>query len=482
MDQARQIQGISVSRRRKHAARRVDPVSPMATRPPIHETRSQFLAGVTVTRIYINSSAKEAFTHLFDAFFAAVKQVTGKSVRFKVFHPKGNLYSIHFDMEAAQVQGLGTWLSKMVLDDPALRALFPSINPDDLVKFILKICCVHLERTHKNQKLRAWYKHKVQYPWLLPGYNESLSSFPEGYWQQSPSHTNLVESAHVASNRATKINVLPVDAVRKHHEVNHISPRARIFDAQKAASIAAARETCILGNRNNHDQMRIRRNSIIEVQGKLANTTQSKKDLTAELKALKSQKKELGRVPRHSGSEKSGSDIEPVDSNSPPAMSSSPFDSPGPQLRATCTNFWSRRWAQPRIQSDGTRVPRPDVHLLRRGYRHDFTSQAPLDVDFFGYANVDFDFGMFGAAPAADLTCTTGPGTVLTTNSSSPPFEWPSLPPIPVSTPPSDLLPTSPPAPPPLGRKCQRRSSLDSLEPSNMIDEPRVRKVRVRTS
>ncbi|KAJ6628528.1 hypothetical protein B0H10DRAFT_2428809 [Mycena sp. CBHHK59/15] len=122
------------------------PVSPMATRPPIHETRSQFRAGVTVTRIYINSSAKEAFMHLFDTFFATVKQVTGKSVRFKAFHPKGNLYSIHFDMEAAQVQGLSTWLSKMVLDDPVLRALFPSINPDELVKFILKICSVHLER------------------------------------------------------------------------------------------------------------------------------------------------------------------------------------------------------------------------------------------------------------------------------------------------------------------------------------------------
>jgi hypothetical protein len=75
-----------------------------------------------------------------------VKQVTGKSVQFKAFHPKGNLYSIHFDMEAAQVQGLGAWLSKMVLDDPALRALFPSIDPDQLVQLILKLCTVHFER------------------------------------------------------------------------------------------------------------------------------------------------------------------------------------------------------------------------------------------------------------------------------------------------------------------------------------------------
>ncbi|KAJ6560476.1 hypothetical protein B0H10DRAFT_2240405 [Mycena sp. CBHHK59/15] len=78
---------------------------------------------------------------------STVKQVTGKSVGFKVFDPKGNLYSIHFDMEAAQDQGLGAWLSKMVLDDPVLRALFPSIDPDKLVQFILKLCSVHLERS-----------------------------------------------------------------------------------------------------------------------------------------------------------------------------------------------------------------------------------------------------------------------------------------------------------------------------------------------
>jgi hypothetical protein len=102
--------------------------------------------GVTVARIYTNAFSKEAFTHLFDAFFGTVKKVTGKSVRFKVFDAKGNIYSIHFDMEAAQVQGLGAWLSSMVIEDPALRALFPCIDPDKLVQFVLKLCSVHLER------------------------------------------------------------------------------------------------------------------------------------------------------------------------------------------------------------------------------------------------------------------------------------------------------------------------------------------------
>ncbi|KAF8190718.1 hypothetical protein K438DRAFT_1763162 [Mycena galopus ATCC 62051] len=82
------------------------------------------------------------------------------------------------------------------------------------------------------------------YPWLLSDFSESLSSFPKDYWQQSPSHTNLVENAHVASNNATKINLIPVEA--------------RIYDARETASIRAARETCILTNRNNSDQVRMR--------------------------------------------------------------------------------------------------------------------------------------------------------------------------------------------------------------------------------
>jgi hypothetical protein len=102
--------------------------------------------GLTVTRIYINSSTKEAFVHLFDAFFTTVKNVTGRPLRFKVFYETGNIFSIHFDMEAAQVQGLGVSLSKIVSDDPDLRARFPVHDPDTLVQYVVKLCSVHFER------------------------------------------------------------------------------------------------------------------------------------------------------------------------------------------------------------------------------------------------------------------------------------------------------------------------------------------------
>jgi hypothetical protein len=47
--------------------------------------------------------------------------------------------------------------------------------------------------------------------------------------------------------------------------------------------------------------------AIIETQEKLSTLTQDKKAAAARLKDLKSQKKTLGRVPRHSGSSKAGS-------------------------------------------------------------------------------------------------------------------------------------------------------------------------------
>ncbi|KAJ7628068.1 hypothetical protein B0H17DRAFT_1218393 [Mycena rosella] len=494
---------------------------------------------VTIARIYTNSCTKEAFTHLFDAFFSTVKQVTGQAVRFKAFHPKGNLYSIHFDMEAAQVQGLGSCLSKMVLDDPALRALFPSIDPDKLVQLVLKLCSVHLERStdplvplvgqetvdylnsirgfseavdfenwhkfcksHENKNLRDWYAHKIQYPWLLPGYNEHLSSFPKGYWHQSPSHTNLVESAHVATNRATKINLLPVEAVRT----------ARIFDARQAASIRAARETCILENRNNHDQVRMRRNltrtakrgtyqrqhaevgdSIDEAQKELAAIAQNKKVATARLKELKAQKKELGRVPRHSTSgrtaksfssiprlvaKEADSDIELVRSSSPvpQASSSSPVSSPAPLLRPLDNDDTDMFPAEIGSQAElpPLEFPAPvfiftDEELALLSMLP-FKDSAPLsDLELFT------GFGFNSPALPADTAglLTEWQDVISPVQSSSTPPDWPRLPPVPES-PPTDqsldaiVLPV----------RSTRKRHLE-VDPADVIDGPRVRKVRI---
>ncbi|KAJ7663289.1 hypothetical protein DFH06DRAFT_1395473 [Mycena polygramma] len=499
---------------------------------------------VTVARLYVNSYTKDAFTQLFDAFFSTVKQVTGKPVRFKAFHPQGNLYSIHFDMEAAQVQGLGAWLCKMVLEDPALRALFPSIDPDKLVQLILKLCSVHFERStdelvaavgkevvnylnrfhglsnpndienwhefcksHENRKLRDWYTHKASYPWLFPGYNESLSSFPPGFWQQSPSHTNLVESAHVASNRATQINLLPVESLRS----------ARAFDARKAASIAAARETCILLNRNNADQARMRRNAtrankrhtyrtdhddlnvgIQEAQVALAALNENKKVAAANLKTLKAQKKALGRVPRHDGSsgtrssassiprlvgnavevsdDDSESGVELVVDPTSLATPSSTFSSPPPTFSALDSDDIDFNY-----NSDATQLE-PGVEFNENWFMPDtsltgsdpfmYTDDQLLDLlthfpEAFD-AQPGFDFEAPLAASEMD--------SQAAASSPSAPLDWPALPPIPVSSPVESPVVPDISVPPQTTRK-RRREEVDE---GDIVTGTRTRTVRVR--
>ena len=52
-------------------------------------------------------------------------------------------------------------------------------------------------------QIKDWYAHKMMYPWLLPGFNRTLSRMPQKFWESTPRDSNLVETAHVATNRNT---------------------------------------------------------------------------------------------------------------------------------------------------------------------------------------------------------------------------------------------------------------------------------------
>ncbi|KAJ7589346.1 hypothetical protein C8J56DRAFT_1075887 [Mycena floridula] len=302
--------------------------------------------GNTIGRVYCNSATQEAFTMIFEEYFKTVEKVIKRPVRFKAFHPEaGNLYAVLVNMEAAQVQGLGRALLKLKMNNPAISGI-DTEDPDEMVQYILKLCYLHLERGtdklvseigkegveyllrvrgidnkddldtwhsyckyHPSKGVRDWYNHKIQYPWLLGGFNQMLSKMPDGYWAQSPSHTNLVESAHTATNKATGIGLTPVEAVEK----------ACKYDHQAAAKLRAARESCILQNSNNTDKdrwgrsisrashayQRGKEHSELDVQiatlrEEVCDSTQEKKEKQALLKNLIAQKQAKGGSPRHS--------------------------------------------------------------------------------------------------------------------------------------------------------------------------------------
>ncbi|KAJ7659707.1 hypothetical protein DFH06DRAFT_1130465 [Mycena polygramma] len=267
--------------------------------------RTKGMGGRDLVSLLRASFTKDAFTQSFDAFFSAVKQVTGKPVRFKAFHPQGDLYSVLFDMEAAQVQGFGASTDELVgvVGQETVDYLnrFRGLSDPPDIDNWHQFC-----RTHQNKKLRDRHTQKIRYPGLLPGFNESLSSFPLGFWQQSPSHTNLFESTHVATNRATNSNLLPLESLRTYTRM-----RRNVTRSNKRRSY---REDHAIFN-----------DSIMAAQAALAALNGNKKALY--LKTLKSPKKDLGRVPRNNDVDAPESDVEhPAGYAS--AVPSSPFSSP----------------------------------------------------------------------------------------------------------------------------------------------------------
>ena len=52
-----------------------------------------------------------------------------------------------------------------------------------------------------------WYKNKVPYKWFWSGLTQVKTRMPKEHWEIVPSHTNLVETAHVETNAATGIQL-----------------------------------------------------------------------------------------------------------------------------------------------------------------------------------------------------------------------------------------------------------------------------------
>ena len=100
-------------------------------------------------------------------------------------------------------------------------------SPEDIVAWH-EFC-----KGHPSEKLRSmfitenasvtslngstdWYAHNISYPWLLPGFNKYLSRMPDDFWDRTPHHTNLVETAHAGTNRSTQINLRPLEAIQRY--------------------------------------------------------------------------------------------------------------------------------------------------------------------------------------------------------------------------------------------------------------------------
>jgi len=70
--------------------------------------------------------------------------------------------------------------------------------------------------TGNSSLARSKLHHKASYPWLLPGFNSTLSRMPKEFWKSTPHDSNLVETAHVGTNQNTGIRLTPREAIEKY--------------------------------------------------------------------------------------------------------------------------------------------------------------------------------------------------------------------------------------------------------------------------
>jgi len=54
-----------------------------------------------------------------------------------------------------------------------------------------------------NRRHADWYQQKLAHPWYLPSVNPFLSIMDEHSWKSTPTHSNVVETAHAARNAET---------------------------------------------------------------------------------------------------------------------------------------------------------------------------------------------------------------------------------------------------------------------------------------
>ncbi|KAJ7866571.1 hypothetical protein B0H14DRAFT_2573303 [Mycena olivaceomarginata] len=138
----------------------------------------------------------------------------------------------------------------------------------------------------QNTKLKAWWTHKVSYPWLLPSLNRQLSRMSPKFWDLTPSDTNPNEGSHAHDNQVNKTNATLLKAILS----------AREFEGENAQIIKASLESGIWENGNNSLHARFSSQAALHARSQQkkaeVNSDPATKGLRSRLKATEKSSKE----------------------------------------------------------------------------------------------------------------------------------------------------------------------------------------------
>ncbi|KIJ37762.1 hypothetical protein M422DRAFT_259598 [Sphaerobolus stellatus SS14] len=290
---------------------------------------------ITVARIYCNRETRQAFRLIWSGWLNALENATGRRLKIKPLHKEGKLGTMLMDGSAPQIQGLGDVLIRE--NNPAVSGIMTT-DATEIVQWLTRTCDWHFKHnldplsevltkedmdrirlfrfipnqedmdtfiqwasTHPEKKLRNWMANKLAHPWYIPSLCQHFSKIPQLDWKLSPADNNLNESSHPAANRATGTCLSLVEAIEM----------ARPYDVQIYTDRKKLDETCVQKNphntikhclASNGHRMNSRaqkanedhevRAKLMEIQKRKANLDERKRQLAAESKALREEKKQ----------------------------------------------------------------------------------------------------------------------------------------------------------------------------------------------
>ncbi|KAJ7076596.1 hypothetical protein B0H15DRAFT_805590 [Mycena belliarum] len=271
----------------------------------------------TFGRIYMDAKDADAFEFAWDKVDEVFYGATGKHLAFKAWDPEGWLVSISGDMEAAPWIGMARSFIKRMDSDKR-----PTV--DEFLAKVLRVCRRHAieglkksvkphldeSQFHRFQRvlnlktrgevddfssyvfslnippITAWWNHKLNHKWILPGLIECLSGLSHEEWMTTPFTSNGNETQHHWTNLQTGIGLPARECILRAKDADQAVGR------QFEQSLASG----VMTNNRNELSHRTSRNakrhtSAVE-KAKLASASNSKiKELRAELAILVAESK-----------------------------------------------------------------------------------------------------------------------------------------------------------------------------------------------
>ncbi|KAJ6613866.1 hypothetical protein B0H10DRAFT_2046962 [Mycena sp. CBHHK59/15] len=212
----------------------------------------------TFGRIYMDAKDADAFEFAWDKIDEAFFGATGKHLAFKAWDPDGWLVTVSGDIEAAPWIGMARSFIKRM-------DIYKRPTVDEFLVKVLRICHRHaLEGLRHSTRFQgflalkmweevqefsdwvfsldikpitAWWNHKLNHKWILPGLLECLSGLAHEDWITTPFTSNGNETQHHWTNSQTGISLPARECILRAAKADHAVGEQ--FEASLASGIMA---------------------------------------------------------------------------------------------------------------------------------------------------------------------------------------------------------------------------------------------------